>query len=339
MTTITPNDPNIVYSPYTWKVDATVASTISSGAYLRAAIQGAPPDLALLFDLTDVTGGKGTIAYRVDTGAWITATVNTTSIALTLDPSWSVHVVELVLLVRGGTTPIWTAPPNGLTKFAGFSSSATISTREVARKPLYGFALGDSLNMGILAGGNKANDARYGWGFPLAAQLGAEIGVRGFGGVGLTKSGDGGVPEFLSMWDRLWENQAADFTTRAPDFIVTMPGTNDSGATDSAVTAATTALLNAMLAKVSCPIFVVRTLKGIKEAAIRQGIDGCSEPSRVTWIDSTGWWVAADSSDGTHPYGYANMTVISPKIAQAITTGTGNKSSTFWWNGSTWVRQ
>ncbi len=344
MSTIAPNDVNILYSPYTWKLEATKASSMCSGAYLKATIEGSPADLTMLFDQTNLASTHGAIVYRVDAGTWTRLTVSGTSYALTLDTSWPVHTVEIIIAVRGGVTPIWPAPPNGVIQFAGFSSTTAINTRKVQARALHGYALGDSLAMGILAGAATANDARYGWAYGLGDNLGADIGVHGFGGVGLTQTGDGGVPVFGTIWNQLWDGELVDFTTIPPDFMATMPGTNDS-TDDATVTAAAVSLLNAMLAATpaTCPIFLIRALKGSKATAIQAAIAACTTPTRVHWIDTTGWWVAADSSDGTHPYGYANVNDITPRLAEAMSPiilaakSPSTVTNTFVYNGTAWI--
>ncbi|QDG90690.1 hypothetical protein [Pseudarthrobacter sp. NIBRBAC000502770] len=345
MTTIAPNDSNILYSPYTWKVDATRARTLNSGAYLRATIQGSPADLSLLLDFTGLSSNKGVIWHKTDDGPWVRYwTGNGAIIPLTINPNWPVHTVEMRVAVRGGDAEIWTDPPNGVIQFAGFSSSSTISTRKVWPRPLSALAVGDSLAMGILTvNGTTGNDASFGWAYPLADALGCEVGVRGHGGVGLTVAGDGGVPKFGSSWNMLWGSTPADMT-QAPDVIITMPGTNDGGATDALVTAETTAWLNAMLAATPATtgIVVVRNLKGSKAAAIQAGIAACTTPGRVKWVDTTGWWASADSKDGTHPWGYVNQHEVSPRIAAGVRSfvqslAASQASNQFVYKGAAWV--
>src|SRR5687768_13483384 len=102
MTTIAPNDPNILYSPYTWKVGASVAQTLCGGAYLKATIQGAT-DLNLLLSHAGLSSTKGRIWHRTDDGPWIRTWIGAgTSIALSLNSVWPVHTVEVVVAVRGG---------------------------------------------------------------------------------------------------------------------------------------------------------------------------------------------------------------------------------------------
>lgn len=344
MTTIAPNDPNLLYSPYTWKIGATRATTTCGGAYVKASIQGSPADLTLLLDYNGLSATKGRIWHRTDDGPWIRTWIGAgTSINLTLNSSWPVHMVEIMLTVRGGDGDTWTAPPNGAFNFAGFSSTSTITSRKVWPRPMKGFALGDSLAQGILTTNTTdGNDARFAWAYPLTDALGAEIGVRGFGGVGLTKAGDGLVPKFGTIWNQLWDGEPADFSS-APDFIVTMPGTNDSAATDALVTSETVTLLNAMLAATPATtgIVVARNLKGTKASAIQAGIAACSTPSRVYWLDTTGWWVAADSSDNTHPFGYVNINEVTPRMAAGISgflKSLAHPTATeYIWNGTAWA--
>lgn len=343
MSTIAPTDANIAYSPYTWDVQASYAVTVSSGAYFKATIDGNPSNLSLLFD-TSSGYASGPIWVQVDSGPWVKNSVSS-SIPLNLEASWTSHTVTVALALRGngaGGNP-WSAPPLGGLRFAGFTSSSEISARKIYQRPWRGFAFGDSRGMGILTLGNNVNDARYGWAYLLADALGAELGIRAFGGVGYTQSGDGGVPPFGTIWNQLYDGKAADFATTPPDFIVTMSGVNDGGATDAATTSAVISTLNAMLAATpaSMPIIMFRDWKGAKAAAQQAAIAGCSTPSRVKWVDTTGWWSPSDSTDGTHPYGYSNINELAPRMAAAmlphLIASRTPPSRSFAWLNSQWT--
>ena len=91
---------------------------------------------------------------------------------------------------------------------------------------------GDSITEGVLTlGGSQAadtdhNDASVVYSYALAALLGTEIGVVGFGATGLSRGGSGGVPALGESWNQLWDGVPRSFSPR-PDLILFNEGTND----------------------------------------------------------------------------------------------------------------
>lgn len=344
MTTIVPNDSNIAYSPYTWLVTAQMAKTINAGAYLRVAFTGTPTTLTATFD---VSAGNYSprVAIRYDGGPWQESQVAGTSVSIALaltspaDPNiydtWGTHVVEIMLIASSEGVDRWASQLNAL-KFTGLVADVPVATQPIRRRPLYGFLIGDSIAEGvrvlnITAGGDqRRNDNRLAWTGPLRDLLGAEIGVAGFGGVAVAGPGSGGVPQFSDNVPYLWSGQPRDLTSpQAPDFVVAHIGTNDSAKTDAAVTAGATALMNYLIANTP-PRTVILVLAGwlqTKMVAIRAGIAASSAPDRIQFVDTTGWWSAADSGDGLHPYGYANVTDLAPRLAAVIHAALVGKSS------------
>lgn len=330
MSTIAPNDANIVYSPYNWDQQATFAKTICAGAYWQTTIVGDITGLTATFNVASMAGYVSRVAFRVDSGAWQDAYV-AASVALTLptNNTWSTHTVEMVVV---STTEIsaerWAAPQNTAVVFTGLTTTNTVTLKTPRTAPLIGLAVGDSITEGIRTlhatatpGDTLKNDARTAWAYPLRALLGAEIGVVGFGGVGITKPGSGNVPKFSDNMPFLYSGVARSYTTpKAPDFIVAQIGTNDTAATDALVTTDTTTLLNQWLAATPAAtrIFVVGNWLQRKIAPIQSGIASSTTPSRITFVDTVGWWNTADSTDSVHPYGYINTSDLAPRLAAVI---------------------
>lgn len=206
-----------------------------------------------------------------------------------------------------------------LTGIALATSGDTVSAVEV--QPTYDIYFGDSITEGVrtLAMNGTAdrdrNSAAVGWVPSLARLLGGEFCCVGFGATGFNAGGSGGVPKLASSWASLWSGQARSFAT-PPRRAIIMMGTNDS----ASVTTEATAVLNGMLSAMSgTRIYVLRPFNGTARAAeLQAAIAACSNPSRVTYIDTAGFWASADSSDALHPYGYTNIAQIAPRIAAAI---------------------
>jgi len=349
MTTIAPNDANIWYSPGCWDVTSTRAMTINYGARIKAVISSAPADLVAVFTLAGAETRRAIIEYRVNEGPWVRTLISAnTPLPLPQSRTWPVTTVEIAFEWSGsGLSGKWTNQTYAFA-FAGFSSASTITTRPAAHLPSWLLAVGDSLSIGVLALTPSVPDAavtpflvnspRLGWGPLLAEALGMEAGVQGFGGVGLSRSGDDSVPAFGTLFGNLWNGKPATYST-APALIAFMPGTNDSAGTDAAVTAAAVSWLNAALTKFpDTPIALIRNLRGIKAAAISAAIPLCSNPDAVTWIDTTGW-NTSDSSDGYHPYGYSYTVDVVPRlaadIAPLLTPAPANERLR--WSGTAWV--
>lgn len=319
-TTIAPNDPNLIYSPYNWKVNSTEARSINAGAYGRAFVNGTPT--ALTFDVTGTTYNIPQIVYRVDGGPLQRANV-ATSIALPTpaENSWGKHLVEWTIAGTTEQQDRWGAVETAVV-FKGIVASDGATLSEWAVSPLNLLVYGDSITEGVRAltdnypgGTDVANNAAHlGWAYALTDLLGAEVGVVGFGGQGWVQEGSGDVPGFGDAWNYLWSGQARSFAT-VPDVVVINQGTN-------AATPATTAQIRATLADIATTlpttkVIVLRPFGGTQAAQISAAVAALANPN-VTYVDTTGWWNSADSSDDAHPYGYANIAQLGPRTAAVV---------------------
>lgn len=321
MSTIAPNDPNIVYSPYNWKIGSAEAKTICGGAYLRVTFDGNPASVSAAFDVTNQPAtGKSRVVFRIDDNAWQEAAVAATvTVAPPIVTAWTTHTFEMVVISTSEAVSRWNAPQATAVQFLGLTGDVTLTTRATRKRDLFGLTFGDSITEGIRTKGISV-DPRQGIGYPLGDLLGAEIGVVGFAGTGISDPGNADVPKFPDSLPYLWSGEPRNIATRAPDFVVGHVGTNDTPWSDAQVTADTTTLVNWLLANTpqTCAIVILPNWLQRKAAAISAGISASSSPSRVTLVDTTGWWNAADSSDGLHPYGYANTTDMAPRLATIV---------------------
>jgi hypothetical protein len=326
---IAPNDTNIVYSPYTWAVSSTQAKTINSGAYFRTVIQGNPTAVTLNFDLTGVSTPVPQITVLVDGISLFSAPVATTvGVTLPSGPTWQKRMLEVVVKSTTETATRW-SPQNTAVKFTGITTTPnTCTTVAVQTLPLRGLIYGDSITEGVrtinatATNDTDRNDATVTWSYALGDLLGAEVGVVGFGGSDWT---------FLaSTYNFLWSGQARSFTP-APDFIVCNHGYND-GANN--ITANVTTVLNGLIAATpsTTKILLLRPFGLDKLAQLTAAKAACTAPTRVTVVDSTGWFNTADASDGIHPYGYTNVTNLGPRVAaavRAVLPGSGGSGSRY----------
>jgi lysophospholipase L1-like esterase len=332
-TFIAPNDANIRYSPGNWIVDATNARSINSGAYFKAHIAGAT-SLALKFDVSDLLSPVPRIAYKIDGDPWVTQDISASiAIGIPTTNTWTKHLIEVIIIATTESQNRWNSPFNTQIRLTGIqyagSSVATVATTPRAKSVL---VFGDSITEGVrtlqaTASSGKdtdRNDASVGWAYRLAAELGAEVGVIGFGRQGMTITGNGNVAAMSSAYALMWAGQARSFSV-APDLIICNQGTNDLGQGTSSATFQTAyvAWLNVMLAATPTTtlIGVMMPLNASYGLSTYQAIvAACNSQSRVKVIDTTGWFSTIDSSDSTHPYGNVNISIIAPLLAAACRT-------------------
>lgn len=324
VSTITATDANILYSPYTWGIVGGQARTINAGAYLRVAFVGSPTATPTLgFDVSALAAPVPRVAVRVDGGVPVEHDLASSIPApIPAGTTWGTHVVDVVVVATTETQNRWSGASTQV-RFTGLTADVAITSRPVRPRARRVLAVGDSIAEGVRTLNMTAtddtdrNDARLAWALPLGDALGMEVGVVGFGGVGIAKSGSGSVPRFADSAPYLWSGVARDLSA-APSVIVAHVGTNDSASTDADVTTETARLLNGWIGATACPIVVLPGWLQRKAAAIQAGIAACSDPERVTYVDTTGWWSTADASDSLHPYGYINEVDLVPRLAFVV---------------------
>lgn len=325
---IRPDDSNILYSPGNWDVTTNRAKTINAGAYFRLLVAGSITSAILQFDLKGVATPLPQLTITVDGVSTTQEIADQIQISLPSGNSWAKHTISVVVKSMTETQLRWDTQATAVSFLGIVTSPRTATTEAYRRRKLNVLVFGDSITEGVRTLNSTAtndtdrNDSMLGWAYHLGERLGAEVGVIGFGATGITKaSGSGGVPSFKNSLGLLWgSGPSRDFTTVPLDAIVIMEGTND-GTTNT--TADMIAALNLLIAATpaTTKILVLRPFNGTNQAAnLQNAIAGCSNPPRVTYIDTNGWWSTADSSDSLHPYGYTNLARISSLAADAVRT-------------------
>lgn len=323
--TIAATDPKIIYSPGNWGLDgAGGLKTVCNGAYLRGAINtpSGTTDINLLFDTSGVGSPAPQISYRIDAGPWAVQEV-AASIAVPIPASntWNKHVIEVVAKASPEYLDRW---GGNATKvgFRGFAAATAITSAPLPASNRRALFIGDSITEGIktLAIDKPTetdnNDARQSWAFMQRDLLGIEVGVVGFGFIGVHHVGNGGVPVVQESIANLWSSGPAR-TFTGYDLIVVNIGTNDGDATTATFVAGYVTLLNTLLATSgTATVVAMRPFNGARAAEIQTAIGQCAAPGRVIYLDTTGFFTA-DSGDGVHPYGIAAQQ-IAPAVAQQL---------------------
>jgi lysophospholipase L1-like esterase len=315
---------NVLFSPYNWNVDANTAKTINPGAYFKTLFTGS--SCTLQFDMTNIVSPVPQISYIVDgVGGWTTVNI-AASVTIAVPSTTSMfnnkggHVLEVVFKSSYLAGPRW-SPQSTALVLTGIVLDSGATLTQATAKPLRALFFGDSITEGVRTmDGSYTNDmdranSRIAWAYQAAQLLGAEVGIVGFGSQGLTNPGSGGVPALVDCYNLLYSGVSRSFAS-VPDFIAILHGTNDSGDVTTALTTVLNGLLSATPA--TTKIIVLRPFNGTHATDLQAGIAACTTPSRVTYVDTTGWFITADSADGLHPYGNVSMNRLGPMAATAI---------------------
>lgn len=310
----------ILFSPYNWDIQAGSAKTINSGAYFRVNFSGA--SCVLNFDMTGVLPTIPKLSYRVDGfGPWITVDLAAT-IPITIANVYPWHHLEIHVRSTSQAVSRWVSQAVAV-KLTGITLAAGGLYAKPIEKPLYGLYYGDSITeaSSSVAFNNDAvpgSDAGQSWATVSAELFGAEFGIVAFGRQGFTSNGNPDVPFFQNTWNLMYQGVSRSFA-RAPDYIVINMATNDGSGIfkPAAIT-----VLNGLIAATpaSTKIIVLRTFNGLNAPDVywKAAIAESSAPARITYVDTTGWFITTDSFDGVHPNGFAHVSRIAPLMAAKL---------------------
>jgi hypothetical protein len=331
--TFAPNNASFAYSPFNWDITAARALTPNAGAYWSVMVTGGA-SYALTFDMSNVPAFLSQISYRINGGAWvdaeIAAVVPIAKPSSTGQDGWTRHKIEFMVKSTTESANRWASPYLTSVKFQGLRvyHTGTLPTiAPVTKQSLLGIVIGDSITEGINTLSNigdavARSHGRLGWAYLLRQELGCEVGVVGFGRQGLAMTGNGSVPVVGSTWKFVANALARSFTV-PPAFVLVNQGTNDknNSITTAVFSAAYTALLNDMIATLPAgTVIIVQRPFGVTytNAEYLAIIAATTAPSRVKFIDTTGWWATYESSDSLHPFGWVNEQNLGPKTANAV---------------------
>lgn len=315
--TIAPNDPGLLYSPYTWWANgSTDARANNPGAYLRTVFSGT--SAALTFDTSPNTTPFPIVAVNIDGTGWTRYTV-AASVSVATGLVNREHSLEMVLEATSELQDRWTTPV-AIIRLTGLTLDTGAAVRLPTRRKYNVLVYGDSTSEGIRTIGDTGgtgtladNSAVRGWPLALGHLLDAEIGIVGFGGSGVTVTGSGNVPPLTTSYTLLWSGQSRVFSP-SPDLIVYLEGQNDAGA--AGVTSGLETVITALLTTApNAKQLVLRPLSGVSAAQVQAAVSGMAN-ARVVYGDTTGWITSGtDTSDGIHPYDYADQAFVAPDVA------------------------
>lgn len=233
-------------------------------------------------------------AYSID-GADMTRQLVTSPTLPTV--SLDEHIIRVVVDAVTEAENKWIGEKGFAFKDITVDSTGTVTGVLPKNKKIMFF--GDSitegirvLNMNADSDGNSATGA-----FPYIASTNLNaISYRvGFGGAGVTKGGNGGVPSLINFIDNMTKNKLAPYYE--PDIIVVNIGTNDFDAATDVFKSQYTAVINRLLIKYSgTPLFIMVPFSGARKSEIT---DITNNKKGVYMVDTTGWDIS--TTDGLHP--------------------------------------
>jgi hypothetical protein len=259
----------------------------------------------------------------VDGGAFTQYTLSTSNPGLTVATGLvkRKHLLEVVVKSTSETIDRWVKQRTAVI-FTGLwlDNGATVSAP--TRKPFNILIYGDSITEGVrvngyngIANDTDRNDALQVYSWLLSQELPAEVGVVGFGATGINTPGSGGVPTLGKSYAFLWAGQPRSFSEPEPDLIIFNEGTNDGSSIATGMRAVVQALLQ--IAPNTRQLLLL-PFNGSHAADLKTVVTTVGS-SKVSYGDTKGFFNTADSSDALHPYGYANLAYIAPKMASLVT--------------------
>jgi hypothetical protein len=318
---LTMDNAAILYSPFNWGVTSRSAKTINSGAYFKVLFGGTSCSLAL--DTSSNTAPFSQFWARVDGGPFTQYTLSRSNLMMSVATGLTKrkHLLEVVVKSTSETIERWTKQRTAVVFTGIWLDNGAILSAPV-RKPFNILIYGDSITEGVRVNGYSGitydtdrNDALQVYSWLLSQELPAEVGVVGFGATGINTSGSGGVPNLGKSYAYLWAGEPRSFSDPEPDLILYNEGTNDGGSITSGMVAVVQALLRAAP---NARQLLLLPFNGSHASELKAVVTAVGS-SRVSFGDTKGFFNPLDSSDSLHPYGYANLAFIAPKMASLVT--------------------
>ncbi len=326
---VPPSSGAIQYSPFNWAPETFTASTINAGAYFRTLFTGST--CALNFDTSYAASPTSEIYWRVDgyeAGTPWTRTTPGANVACTPSTDLAAapwHLLEVVVKSTSETINRWNDRAAGtVVRLAGITLAPGSGVQAPATAPWSIVVFGDSITEGIRSVNQTAtndtdrNDATLGWAYGLGREMGAEVGVVGFGAQGFLTAGSGGVPPLAQSWTLLANGVPRPAATAAPSLFVINAGTDD-GTTN--VTASALSMLNGLIAAYpATPIALLVPFNGTHATELQAAAMTCNRPGQVHLVQTSGLLNPANGIDslGLHPLGPNDEAMISPRLASIL---------------------
>jgi lysophospholipase L1-like esterase len=275
------------------------AVTVNTGSTILVRFEGT--NLNLHFSIAQYTQSFPSLWLQVDEGDWrIVRPAEALAISPADLPSGS-HLVRLVVKGFREWENRWEAPLVGSIVFRGLTPAKGAGLLPARARPAALIEyLGDSITEGVLVSASggperltrenwpKTSDGRRTWAYQSALSVGAEPRVVGFGRLGLTINGNGGVPPAIYSFPFIYADAPIDALPR-PDVVVINMGANDDRASQDVFLPLYRQYLRVVRgAYPDARILCLRPFNGAQEAAIRAAVIQSGD-AWITYVDTTGW--------------------------------------------------
>jgi lysophospholipase L1-like esterase len=299
------------------------AVTVNGGSYIVARFDGGA--LAARFDLTRNKPPLPTILWQID-GDDVQPRESeiAESVELAKDLKPGGHTICLTVRGLDEHQPRWAAPLTASLTFLGFDAGTDGTILDAQPDPKLKIEfLGDSITEGVLVHGKDAPKDAWPWHTDAYRAYPSLTGLRlkdaqwrqvGFGAIGLTRGGSGGVPPAPEAFDWFYKDCPRD--DWQADVVVINLGTND-GAAKGDVFRPTYAKYLALIRKAypNAKILALRPFNGAHGDDIKSEVASrnAHDDENVSFVDTTGWLEKTDFTDGVHP----NLAA-GPKLAEKL---------------------
>jgi lysophospholipase L1-like esterase len=297
------------------------AITVNGGGYVIAKFDGR--SITARFDMTRNKPPVPTIAWRIDDDIEWRESEIAASVELEKDLKPGPHTIFLMARGLDEHQPRWAEPLTASITFQGvdFPTGGKLLDPPAEPKLKIEF-LGDSITEGVRVHRNQPGrdtwpwqtDALLAWPSQTGLKLGASWRQVGFGAVGVTKGGSGGVPPAPDSFDWFYKDCPRD--AWQPDVVVINHGTNDGGASSEKFRPAYARYLELIRkAYPNARILALRPFAGTHADDIKAEVTtrNTSGDGRVSFVDTRGWLAPADFTDRVHPNAGAG-----PKVADKL---------------------
>jgi lysophospholipase L1-like esterase len=303
------------------------AITVNGGSYIVARFDGRA--VTARFDLGRNKPPLPTIAWRIDGDdvQWRESEI-AAAVELEKDLKPGTHTMQLIIRGLDEHQPRWAEPLTASATFLGFDLPNRGKLIEPPADPKLKIEfLGDSITEGVLVHGKEPGRDTWPWqtdairAYPMltAMKLGAQWRQVGFGAIGLTRGGSGGVPPAPESFD--WFYQGCPRDDWQPDVVVVNLGTND-GAAKSEEFRPVYAKYLAQIRKAypDAHILALRPFAGIHADDVKAEVAArnAAGDAQVSVVDTTGWLERTDFTDRVHPNVGAG-----PKVGERLSKAIG----------------
>jgi lysophospholipase L1-like esterase len=293
-----------------WRVERQRAYAVNTGSQFQARFSG--DRIVLRFDTRDYPHEPPQLWVRLDEHPWQAFQVAPT-IELTPEPPHSSHRLQVVFKGAREWDHRWQTPLQTAVILTGLGLVPGGELLEPPPLPRLRIEfLGDSITEGVLlhrldrpfpeAWPERA-DGRLGYAFQTGERLGADSRVVGFGRLGVTIEGNGGVPPAPDAF--AWICAGVPKDDWKPHIVVINQGTNDGGVPSERFRPAYDRYLAVVRAGYpDAWIFALRPFNGAHTDDIRTLVEARSAggDARLRFVDTTGWIdPERDTTDGLHP--------------------------------------